>query len=65
MAVTEISNEKDAFDLADLNFEACDCENIPSFRQFQDVQNLKSMIDEEYNSNTTESEKNQEYVTKK
>ena len=63
--VTKISNEKKYFDLAILNFNANDCENAPKFRQFQDVRNLKSKIDENYNSETTESETNQELVTKK
>lgn len=42
MVVTEISNEKDDFDLAILNFNANDCENAPTYRQFQNVQSLKS-----------------------
>ena len=65
VGVTKISNEKNAFDLAILNFNANDCENAPKFRQFQDVRNVKSKIDENYNSETTASETNQELVTKK
>ena len=65
MAITKVSNEKDAFDLVTLNFNAHYCRNAPTFRQFQYVQNLKSKIDEKYNSETTESKTNQESVTKK
>ena len=64
VVITKLSNKKDACDLAILNFEAHYCENAPSFRQFQDVQNFKSNIDEKNNSETTESETDQESITK-
>ena len=65
VAITKITNEKDYFDLAILYFKAHDCENVPTFRQFLVVRNLKSKINEEYSSETTESETNHELVTEK
>ena len=65
VAITKLSNEKDACDLVILNFVAYDCENAPSFRQFQYVRSFKSKIGENYNSETTESETDQESTTKR